>query len=384
MHIGNSTTKIKHDPYGPSTHPMLVKCPAYTSDSVETVHTIKGTEKHKYVEMFLDPTHECYTCDTDYLEELMGESNEMRDPDKQMDQQDIRDVQIAIDQTRSFIKGLEDKTSDTTYNNVVKTDSEKWVELNVLGISGGIPDLVITIGKSTVIVLDFKFGAKAVSPQSEQLLSYMAGLDPFVSKYKHRYTVIVQPRVYDEPQVFRVTDTHLNSHILMMKEVIEIAKLDNPPYIPHDKCIWCNKHMRCPATIGNLSKANQIAKSNKEVKIWNLPNNQLEEMVKVYEKIKSFGGALKQELYTRLHKGEELNNYELGVGRKSRHFHDDAEDTLVEECVKQGINPNDLYDSKLISVAKAEKLLGKKVISSLWYNQDGKLTVKRKKLLTKK
>ena len=89
----------------------------------------------------------------------MGESNEMRDPDKQMDQQDIRDTQIAIDQTRSFIKGLEDKTSDTTYNNIVKTDSEKWVELNVLGISGGIPDLVITIGKSTVIVLDFKFGA---------------------------------------------------------------------------------------------------------------------------------------------------------------------------------------------------------------------------------
>ena len=105
MHIGKSTKVIKHDPYGPSTHPMLVKCPAYTSDSVETVHTIKGTEKHKYVEMFLDPTHECYTSDTDYLEELMGESNEMRDSDKQMDQQDIRDVQIAIDQTRFFTPG---------------------------------------------------------------------------------------------------------------------------------------------------------------------------------------------------------------------------------------------------------------------------------------
>ena len=379
MHIGNSTTKIKHDPYGPSTHPMLVKCPAYTSDSVETVHTIKGTEKHKYVEMFLDPTNECYTCDTDYLEELMGESNEMRDPDKQMDQQDIRDVQIAIDQTRSFIKGLEDKTSDTTYNNVVKTDSEKWVELNVLGISGGIPDLVITIGKSTVIVLDFKFGAKAVSPQSEQLCSYQAGLDPFVSKFKHRYNVIIQPRVYDEPQVFRVTDAHLTSHIMMMKEVIELAKLDNPPYLVHDKCHWCNKHMKCPATVGQLAKAKDMQVKNKNIQIHNLPSDTLAKYVQQYEVIKNFGGALKQELYSRLHRGEEVNGYELGTGRKSRHFHDDAVDTLVKECVNKGIDPNDLYDSKLMSVAKIEKLLGKKVINGLWYHQDGKLTVKRKK-----
>ena len=374
---------MKHDPYGPSTHPMLVKCPAYSSDNVETVHTIKGTEKHKYVEMFLDPTNELYTCDSDYLAELMGESNEMRDPDKQMDQQDIADTMLAVDQARSFIRQLEDKTSGT--KNIVKTYAEKFINLNVLGISGGTPDLVIKIGESTIVVLDFKFGNNPVSPQSEQLLSYVAGLDPFVSRYKHRYTAIIQPKVYDEVQVFTVTDTHLNNHILMMQEVIEVAKLDNPPYLPHDKCTWCSKHMRCPATIGGLAKANQLQSNNREVKIYNLPNDTLEQMIDTYEKVKAFGGALKQELYTRLHKGEEMSQYELGSGRRSRVWRneDEALERLKVICNEEGISPSELFDSKLLSVAKMEKLLStrKKDIAELFHHTDGKITVKKKKVV---
>ena len=370
---------MRHDPYGPSTHPMMVKCPAYSSDSVENVHTIKGTEKHKIVEQFLDPKSELYTTDTDILGELMGESNEMREPDAQMDGQDINDVECAIEQAREFIRDAEDRTAGTTCNNIVKVFTEKWIDLNILGIAGGTPDLVIQIGESTIIIIDFKFGSGLVSPQSEQLCSYQAGLDPFVSKFKHRYNVIIQPRVYDEPQVFRVTDAHLTSHIMMMKEVIELAKLDNPPYLVHDKCHWCNKHMKCPATVGQLAKAKDMQVKNKNIQIHNLPSDTLAKYVQQYEVIKNFGGALKQELYSRLHRGEEVNGYELGTGRKSRHFHDDAVDTLVKECINKGIDPNDLYDSKLMSVAKIEKLLGKKVINGLWYHQDGKLTVKRKK-----
>lgn len=366
---------MKHDPYGPSTHPMLVKCPAYSSTPGDTVHTEKGSEKHHYVEMFLDPKSEYYNNSTDELFELLGESNEGREGEYKFDNNDIADVVTAIDQAREFISHMKNKCS-----NELEVITEQWVNLNMLGISGGTPDLVLACDR-TIVLIDFKFGMLPVSPQSEQLLSYMVGLNPF-NDYDKMYTVIIQPKVYDEAQVFEVTHTHLNYHKRMMSEVIEMAKLDNPPYLQHDKCNYCSKHMRCPATIGSLEKSNQMVTQNKEIKIYNIPNESLERMIDQYDKIKAFGGALKQELFVRLNKGEESSSYELGAGRRKRIWRNEpaAFERLKEICKEQGISPTELYDSKLISVAKAEKLLAKskKDVAELVAFVDGKVSLKRK------
>jgi|TARA_Y100000289_G_scaffold18600_1_gene17847 hypothetical protein len=372
---------MKHDPYGPSTHPMLVKCPAYSSTQSETVHTVKGTEKHHYCELFLDPKAEHFADDTEYLYELLGESNDGREGEYKFDAEDISDVITAIDQAREFIRDMEDKTAGTKFNNIVKVNTEQWVNLNLLGISGGTPDLVLTIGKSTIIIIDFKFGRIPVSPQSEQLMSYMCGLNPFGTDFKHMYNVIIQPKVYEEAQVYTVTQTHLAKHMHMMKEVIELAKLDNPPYIAHDKCNWCDKHLKCPATIGQLAQTTNVVKANKAVKIYDLPDAQLTKWIDQYEMIKSFGGALKQELYARLHRGEDVDGYELSAGRRSRRWKDEQQTLtrLKELCKDAGVNAAELYDSKLLSVAKIEKLLPKhkKEIAELFYHQDGNLVAKK-------
>lgn len=366
---------MKHDPYGPSTHPMLVKCPAYSSTSGDTVHTIKGSEKHKYCELFLDPEAEYYADDSHSLHEFIGESNDGREEEYKFDAQDISDVITAIDQAREFISHMKDKCS-----NELEVITEQWVNLNMLGISGGTPDLVLACDR-TIVLIDFKFGMLPVSPQSEQLLSYMVGLNPF-NDYDKMYTVIIQPKVYDEAQVFEVTPTHLNYHQRMMREVIDMAKLDNPPYIQHDKCNYCSKNMRCPATIGSIEKSNQMVTQNKEIKIYNIPNDSLERMIEQYDKIKTFGGALKQELYLRLNKGEESNNYELGAGRRKRIWRNESEafDRLKEICNEERICPSELYDSKLLSVAKVEKLLAKrkKDVAALVAFVDGRVSLKRK------
>jgi hypothetical protein len=367
---------MKHDPYGPSTHPMLVKCPAYSSTPGETVHTVKGTEKHKYVEMFLDPKSEYYDKPSDVLYELMGESNDGRESEYVMDANDISNVVTAVDQARSLIEYMNHKCDGN-----LKVHSEQWVDLAMLGISGGTPDLVLTANK-TIVLIDFKFGRSAVSPQSEQLLSYMCGLNPF-DEYDHMYTVIIQPLVYDEAEIFEVSKTHLNKHLHMMKDVIDIAKLDNPPFLAHSKCSYCSKHLRCPATVGSMHKANEMVARNKEIQIYNIPNESLELLVKQYEKIKSFGGALKQELFTRLHRGEEMSGYELGSGRRSRVWRseEDAVERLKELCNEEGISPSELYDTKIMSVAKVEKLLAKrkKDVAQLFTFVDGKVTLKPKK-----
>ena len=134
--------------------------------------------------------------------------------------------------------------------------------------------------------------------------------------------------------------------------------------------------MRCPATIGSLEKSNQMVTQNKEIKIYNIPNESLERMIDQYDKIKAFGGALKQELFLRLNKGEESSSYELGAGRRKRIWRNEpaAFERLKEICKEQGISPTELYDSKLISVAKAEKLLAKskKDVAELVAFVDGK------------
>tara|TARA_S200000501_G_scaffold375290_1_gene426952 strand:+ start:527 stop:1651 length:1125 start_codon:yes stop_codon:yes gene_type:complete len=372
---------MKHDPYGPSTHPMMVKCPAYTSTHNETVHTVKGTEKHHYCELFLDPKAEYYANNTETLYELLGESNDGREGEYKFDAEDISDVVTAIDQAREFISAMEDKTSGTKLNNIVKVDTEKWVNLNLLGISGGTPDLVITIGKSTIIIIDFKFGRLPVSPQSEQLMSYMCGLNPLGIDFKHMYNVIIQPKVYEQAQVYKVTQTHLAKHMHMIKDVIELAKLDNPPYMAHDKCSWCDKHLKCPATVGQLAKSTTVVKANKNTKIYDLPDATLTKWIDQYEMIKNFGGALKQELYARLHRGENVSNYELAAGRRSRKWSNEKEtlERLKEICKEAGVNAASLYDVKLLSVAKVEKLLPKhkKEIAKLFYHQDGNLVAKK-------
>ena len=58
------------------------------------------------------------------------------------------------------------------------------------------------------------------------------------------------------------------------------------------------------------------------------------------------------------HRGEEMSGYELGSGRRSRVWRseEDAVERLKELCNEEGVSPSELYDSKLISVAKVEKV----------------------------
>lgn len=79
--------------------------------------------------------------------------------------------------------------------------------------------------------------------------------------------------------------------------------------------------------------------------------------------IKAWVAAVEAAAYSHLEQGQHLPGYKLVEGRSLRKWRDESE--VYHRLTEAGLDGEDIYESKLISVAQAEKTLGRKAFAEL-------------------
>jgi hypothetical protein len=375
----NASTPMVHDPHGPSTHPYIAKCPAYVSTGGDNIHSVKGTFKHDLVYKL---RHGEITRDEIF------EITETPIGGYDFSEQDAEHVIDAAIQTEKAKKWFMEKVqADEEYEL-----TEEFIKLPSLGISGGTPDFLMIADFDCALILDYKFGQIEVSPWTEQLMSYLTGLIKG-RRLREVYSGIVQPLIRSNPWIVRIPFEHIKNHEKMMAEIILSAKSPNPPRVPHEKCSWCDLYP-CTAVKALSNNAMVLASKNEGGDVTTMGDAELVALTSVAEKLKKLHGSLKEEIYHRLCAGQEVvegleTSWVLRPGRGSRVWTDSNKaEAVMKELIpelnekidaknakikaknaergggedptplKDKLNPMDLYEMKMISPAKADKLFG--------------------------
>jgi hypothetical protein len=372
---GQVSTPQRHDEHGPSRHPYLVACHAFKNKQSDGdgggYPALRGTFLH---DLYYKLSHGEIKDEEVYaFKKIPGTDFDFT----------YEDADAAIDaavQREKAIEWFMRSTGACSYYDI----AEQWVDLGHLGISGGSPDDVIIADMEYMMVLDAKFGMGEVSPWTEQLTSYSSGLikDRPITRV---FQGIIQPGLRDKPWIVEVPLVRIEKHVDMMRDVIASAKAPNPPRTPFAHCDWCGDYPCTAVKAMSRSAGSQMIRVEQSG-IENVDDEQLQDLAVIARKLEKASKAVKGEIGRRLANGVELSRWVLRPGRSTRIWTDDseAESALAEACALKKKPVSELYESKLISPAKADKLLGKSkavtdLLSGVTMKKEGRLTpVERK------
>jgi hypothetical protein len=348
-----TSTPETHDPFGPSTHPTLVLCPAYKGSSGDSIHSVLGTLKHDLV--YKLQTGAMTRKDVENIRTF-----DFGDQECPFTSDDMNEVFIASDATDMFLDKIRELECEE-----FEILREESIDLTVLGITHGTGDLCI-VGENFFAVMDYKFGQVQVSPYSEQLKSYACGLvDSYpLNESERGYLCIIQPKVNPTPYMVKISMEQLLKHQEMITDVIEVAKSGHAPRVLNKNCQYCSRFSRCSVAISGMQKASTEVGFLEGGSIESMTNEEVGFMLTKLMGVEKIIGKIKQVVFARLSAGAEIDGFELKNGRSSRVWTDerDAVEILNELCEENELDKSKLYETKFISPAKAEKLLSKKAL----------------------
>lgn len=229
----------------------------------------------------------------------------------------------------------------------------------------GTADTVIFNG-TEVDIFDLKFGKNIVSAQENtQGLLYMLGAADHLFNEPQTFRFhIVQPRL-DYIDTWTLTRDELLERGEWVKERAALALTDEAPRTPGEKqCQYCKAKADCPA----------LAKLTTDVLMTDFDTMQtvnpdrldaetLRKAMDAKKLIVSWLDAVEEHIgHVIYNEGEEsYAGYKLVEGRSLRQWSSDAE---AERRLTQLLG-EDAFERKVLSVAKAEKTLGKKRVAEI-------------------
>ncbi|HEY7803860.1 MAG TPA: DUF2800 domain-containing protein [Orrella sp.] len=237
---------------------------------------------------------------------------------------------------------------------------------------------VISVDGDTIYIVDLKYG-KGVRVDAEdntQMMLYALGAYSEQSLLHELKTVkmaIVQPRL-DHISEATITVEALLKWAEWVAERAEEAISKDAERTPGEKqCQWCAAKATCPALDAytrRIVSADFDDLSNPDT----LPDDRVREVLDAKKLITGWLDAVEKHVVERLESGQDFPGYKLVAGRSLRQWEDEktAETKLVE------LLDTDAYERKLLTPAKAEKVLGKKKaveIADLIVKPEGKPTL---------
>lgn len=220
-------------------------------------------------------------------------------------------------------------------------------------------------------VFDLKYGehSPVVAEENYQLMYYALGI---LGKYGAKAfdtvrLVIVQPRC---------AKTGTTEWDISVKDLMDWAKnvlikaydeacSENPSFGPSEKaCKWCNGKALCPKLMEEAYDAALVPVAANEIDVQGinfpapqmLSDEQIAKILKVVPYFKPFFDSVSEYAFNRALEGDIIEGFKLVQGRKgNRAWVDEA---AVEEAFAD-LGEN-LYEKKLLSPPKLEKLLGKR------------------------
>lgn len=243
----------------------------------------------------------------------------------------------------------------------------------------GTVDIQIT-GGDTLELIDYKDGMGIVSAEGNMQLEQYAygvlagyklpvnGVYPFDNV---RMTII-------QPKLALRGMPPITSHTVTVKSlldnmgtiILQAAATDKPdaPLVPGDsQCKFCRAKGSCSALAGNVmesvgvmfqpvtTQASEIAQQAADKDPAKMDDQQIRQIMEGAPLMRQFLEAVEAEALRRLQTGVEIQGLKLVNGRGSRAW-SLPEEQIAEKLIKMGVPKGAVYETKLVTPAKAEKL----------------------------
>lgn len=250
---------------------------------------------------------------------------------------------------------------------------------------GGTVDCQI-IGGDTLELIDYKDGmgiveAKGNAQLEQYALGVLAGYKlPVNGTYpftKVKMTII-------QPKLAMKGMPIITSHEVTVPEimdmigtlVVEAQRTDQPdaPLVPGEsQCKFCKAKGSCAALAGNVMKeigvmfqpvaqaqVLDVAQQSADKDPATMDDQQIRQIMEAAPLMRQLLEGVEKEAQRRLEAGQSIPGLKLVNGRGSRAW-SLPEDQIAEKLVKMGIPKSAVWETKLVSPAKAEKLTWEKV-----------------------
>lgn len=249
----------------------------------------------------------------------------------------------------------------------------------------GTSDCIVIDAKNKLLrVIDLKYG-KGVRVDAEnnyQAQLYALGaIDDmgFLLEVERVNIAIVQPRL-DHISEWEIPVSDLMSFAEHIKARAQLACKDDAERVPGEKqCQWCKAKATCPAlydlTQKTLMQSFDVIQIDTLPKAERLTDQQLKLALDSRKLIESWLSAVEQYATEQILDGKQLAGYKLVEGRSVRQWVDEQQAQLA---LAERFDESEIYKKSFISVAQAEKLLGKKqaaLLDSLVTKPQGKPTL---------
>ena len=222
----------------------------------------------------------------------------------------------------------------------------------------GSTDLLGRIGRRAFI-LDWKFGSGVAvdAEENDQLMFYAAAAmrTPEVQwvfdDCDEIECIIVQP-----PSVKRwvTTTQRIKEFETDLKAAVKIAAKPDAPLFAGEHCRWCAAKPTCPMMTGAVERA-----LHAQIDILNVA--QIADYLKKADTLEQWIADLRGLAHQVLEVGKPIPGYKLVAKRATRQWVDEKEANHWLDG--KGLEPNQIYEKKIISPAAAEKLLKKNKIA---------------------
>ena len=228
----------------------------------------------------------------------------------------------------------------------------------------GTVDCVI-VSEKTLHVIDFKYGRGVeVSPvENSQLMIYALGAYDLYSPIYDFETVkltIVQPRLSAEPKTWECSIQDLLDFGEKLKPIADMAFKGGGEFAPSEHtCLFCKAKYTCRAR----ADKNLATMFLQEKDPYTLSNDEIGEILAKVADFPKWIKDLEDYVLEQLLAGKEIKGYKAVEGRSSRVWSDEKK--AFEVIIEDGTEEKDLYETTPLSLAKIEKLLGKKKFASL-------------------
>ena len=326
---------------------------------------IDGTHTHTMLEFCLSGPWE--------PEELVGQTMQDNDGKFLIDAERAERVRIAVDYVKQ-------RVAEQPGCKVIAEQRVNPNRLIARDDMSGTVDIQIH-GTDVLEIVDYKDGMGAVQAEGNaQLELYAVGALADVGEpypWKRVRMTIIQPKMALRGQPAITSHEVDISEILAIVDrlVIEGAAVDAPdaPLVPGEsQCKFCKAKGSCAALASNVMKeigimfqpvmSLDVAQQSADKDPSTMDDAQILQIMEAAPLMRQLLEGVEKEALRRLQSGQAITGLKLVNGRGSRvwAFEDDE---IAEKLVKMGIPKGSVYETKLVSPAKAEKLT--------WEKRDG-------------
>ena len=302
-----------------------------------SIYAQEGTAAHELAELALNGCGNAFS----WVGKALPDNNAFT-----VTEEMAESVQVYIDYVRSF-------EGEHAYEQ--RVDFSDWVPEGF-----GTADAVV-IQDDTIRVIDLKMGRglRVDAEGNTQGILYALGAyaeNQLFHDFKRVVVTIVQPRLDHIDEWELSIGQLLKSGEWISQRANEALQEDAERKPGESQCNWCKAKASCPALKQHVERIIMSDFDSMEApSIDSITPTQMRQALDNKKLVIGWLDAIEDHVKATIEKGESFDGYKLVAGRSARAWADDGE----AERVLQDALGEAAHERKLLSVAKAEKVLGK-------------------------